>query len=107
VLAAAAAGEPRARDALAEHARWTGAGLSAIATIFNPSMIVLGGVLAQVWDAGEEAITSVLQAGNLLARSESMSVVPAGLGADSSLIGAAEVAFAPVLADPLALATAA
>ena len=70
-------------------------------------MIVLGGVLAQVWDAGEEAITSVLQAGNLLARSESMSVVPAGLGADSSLIGAAEVAFAPVLADPLALATAA
>jgi predicted NBD/HSP70 family sugar kinase len=107
VLAAAAAGEPRARDALAEHARWTGAGLSAIATIFNPSMIVLGGVLAQVWDAGEEAITSVLQAGNLLARSESMSVVPAGLGADSSLIGAAEVAFAPLLADPLALATAA
>jgi len=107
VIAAAAAGEKRAERSLAECARWTGVGLSAIVTLFNPAMIVLGGVLAQVWTARHEQITAVMEAGSLVARREQVSVLPAQLGEDSSLIGAAEIAFSPVLTDPLSLLPAA
>jgi predicted NBD/HSP70 family sugar kinase len=107
VIEAAAAGEKRASQSLTECGRWTGIGLSAIVTLFNPAMIVLSGVLAQVWTARADQISTVLQAGSMVARREQVSIVPAKLGDDSSLIGAAEMAFAPLLADPMHLLPAA
>ena len=49
VISAAAQGDRRAAAALDDVADWTGVGLRAIVNIFNPAVIVLGGVLAQVW----------------------------------------------------------
>ncbi|MGI8435133.1 MAG: ROK family protein [Nocardioidaceae bacterium] len=101
VIAAALAGETRARRSLDDCARWTGIGLSAVATLFNPDVIVLGGVLSQVLSARHEQITAVMEAGSVVARHDEIVVRSAGLGQDSSLIGASEIAFAPLLRDPV------
>jgi predicted NBD/HSP70 family sugar kinase len=103
VIAAASAGDPRAAAALDEVAQWTGVGLRAIVNIFNPEAIVMGGVLAQVWLARQRVVTATMAAGGPGALLEQVRVMPAGLGEDSSLIGAAELAFERVLADPLSV----
>jgi predicted NBD/HSP70 family sugar kinase len=102
VITAAAAGDPRAASAIEEVAEWTGVGLRAIVNIFNPQAIVLGGVLAQVWMARHDVMMRSMATTTLHALMEQVRVMPAALGDDSSLIGAAEMAFEPLLADPLA-----
>jgi predicted NBD/HSP70 family sugar kinase len=103
VIAAAAAGDTRAAEALDEVAQWTGTGLRAIVNIFNPEAIVMGGVLAQVWLARQRVVTATMASGGPGALLEQVRVMPAGLGEDSSLIGAAELAFERLLADPLSV----
>jgi predicted NBD/HSP70 family sugar kinase len=101
VIAASAAGDARAGVALDEVAHWTGVGLRAIVNIFNPEAIVMGGVLAQVWLARQGVVTTSMSSRGPEALLEQVRVMPAGLGEDSSLIGAAEMAFERLLADPL------
>ncbi len=103
VISAAIAGEERAAAALRTVARWTGVGMRAVVNVFNPRMIVLGGSLSQVWAAAAHDINEALDAATLIARRDELQLVAAGLGQDSSLLGAAELAFAPLLADPAAL----
>ena len=103
VIAAASAGDIRAAEALDEVAQWTGIGLRAIVNIFNPEAIVMGGVLAQVWLARQRVVTATMASGGPGALLEQVRVMPAGLGEDSSLIGAAELAFERLLADPLSV----
>ena len=101
VIGASAAGDVRAGAALDEVAQWIGVGLRAIVNIFNPEAIVMGGVLAQVWLARQRVITASMASRGPEALLEQVRVMPAGLGEDSSLIGAAELAFERLLADPL------
>lgn len=101
VIAAASAGDARAGTALDEVGHWTGIGLRAIVNIFNPEAIVLGGVLGQVWLARQRVVTASMSSRGPEALLEQVRVMPAGLGEDSSLIGAAELAFERLLADPL------
>jgi len=68
----------------------------------------VAGVAAQT-DAGQligvhvgPGLTEQVGAIALAAPREQARLVPAGLGADSTLLGAAELAFEPFLADPLA-----
>jgi len=103
VIAEAQAGNPRAERALEEVATWTGVGLRAVVNLFNPQMIVLGGVLARAWVARADLVDAGMARGALIAPRESVTVRPAQLGEDSSLLGAAELAFAPLIADPLHL----
>jgi hypothetical protein len=64
---------------------------------------VLGGVLAQVWLDRHEVMMRSMSSTGLTALLEQVRVMPAALGEDSSLIGAAEMAFERVLSDPLSL----
>lgn len=100
VIASAAVGESRAADAVAEVAGWVGVGLRAIINIFNPEVIVLGGSLAQLWQSAGSRIEDGIQRNVLLSPPADVSVVAAALGQDSSLVGAAELAFEGVLEDP-------
>jgi predicted NBD/HSP70 family sugar kinase len=104
VISAAATGESRASEALQAVAEWTGVGLRAVVNIFNPEVIVLGGSLAQVWEAAKDRITEALDRSTLISARDQVLLRAAGLGQDSSLIGAAELAFAPLLADPVRVA---
>ena len=90
----------RRPDALAEIASWTGVGLRSLINLFNPEMIVVGGTLAQVWPSIGDRVEEILSRRALLAPRADVAVLPARLGRDSSLIGAAELAFEAVLEDP-------
>ena len=100
VLAAAQDGEPRAAGAVADVASWTGVGLSNVVMLFDPRVIVLGGLLGQVWKARPDLVQQGIEEASRLARRDSLLVRSASLGEDSALLGAAEAAFAALLADP-------
>jgi predicted NBD/HSP70 family sugar kinase len=104
VIAAAQAGERRAHAAIQEVAEWAGVGLRSLINVFNPEVIVLGGTLAQLWDSAAAQVEEVLARRALLAPLTDVAVLPAKLGQDSSLFGAAELAFEAVLEDPQCLA---
>lgn len=101
VLTDASAGEPTAAAALHRVGRWLGMGVAGLVNAFNPEVIVFGGVLADVFDAVRTRLVEQVAATALPAPREQARLVPAGLGVDSTLLGAAELAFEPFLADPL------
>ncbi|MCB0894629.1 MAG: ROK family transcriptional regulator [Nocardioidaceae bacterium] len=100
VIAAAAAGEARAGEAVAEVADWCGVGLRAIVNLFNPEVVVLGGCLAQVWRACEDRVNDAMSRSTMMTPREDVLIRSARLEDDAQLVGAAELAFAPVLDDP-------
>ena len=61
---------------------------------------MLGGSLAQVWTSSSRADRAVLDRAGLVSPHAEVTIRAAALGEDSSLLGAAELAFAPLLADP-------
>ena len=103
VIDAAAAGDGKAAASLDAVATWTGVGLRAVVNLFNPQVIVLGGVLARAWTARAELVDAGMSRGALISPRENVTLRAAALGEDSSLLGAAELAFAPLVADPLSL----
>jgi predicted NBD/HSP70 family sugar kinase len=102
VIDAADAGDQRAAASLEAVAEWLGVGLRAVVNVFNPEVIVLGGLLARTWRARAGLVDAALDRGGLIAPRDRVTIRPAVLGDDSPLLGAAELAFADLLADPLA-----
>jgi predicted NBD/HSP70 family sugar kinase len=100
VLAAHAAGDPTARDGIRTVGRWLGIGVANLVNVFNPEVIVFGGLTRATFPAMERYVRAEL-AGALTAPRGQVRLELPGLGADSSLVGAAELAFAPLLSDPL------
>ena len=100
VFAAADAGESPAIAAIDYVGRWLGIGLAGLVNIFNPRLIVLGGRFAPLAAFVGPALEAELQRRALAAPHELVRVVPADLGEDAPLLGAAELAFEPLLADP-------
>lgn len=96
ITMAAAAGDPCATELLDDLGRWLGEGLASIATLFDPSVIVIGGGVSA---AKELVLTSAQRAfvRNLPARSNRPhpSFGLAQLGNDAGLIGAADLARQP------------
>lgn len=103
VIAAAQEGDTRAAEAVAEVADWCGVGIRAVVNVFNPEIVVLGGVLAQVWRAAEDRVDEALNRSTMMSRREDILIRAAELEDEAPLIGAAELAFAPVLDHPQAV----
>ncbi|MFJ4224086.1 ROK family protein [Microbacterium sp. NPDC089695] len=68
--------------------------------VLNPAAVVLGGFLATLADIRGEALRDDVAALAMAESAEGLDVRTAALGADRLLIGAAELAFAALLADP-------
>lgn len=102
VIAAAAAGEPLALSSLARVGVWLGVGLALLVNLLNPRVIVLGGLFGRIHPFVEATIEAELDRRALAAPRALLRVAPAALGEDAPLIGAAELAFEPFLADPAA-----
>lgn len=100
-------GDERALAAFAETGRWVGVGLAGLVNLLNPEVAVLGGYLASSFDLMAPAIGAELETRALGVSRRGVRVVPAVLGADAPLVGAAELAAEWVLADPVAVARAA
>jgi predicted NBD/HSP70 family sugar kinase len=103
VIAAAVDGDRRAADAVGEVAEWTAVGIRAVINIFNPEILVLGGCLAQVWEAAEGRVNAALERSTPVTPRDEVRIRSALLGTDSPLLGAAELAFAPILEHPQAV----
>lgn len=86
---AAVRGDPAAQAAVREVGRYLGLGLANLVTLFTPDVIALGGGVMQsrelFWDAIQETIRETCG----LVPYEKTRLVPAALGNDTGLVGAA------------------
>ena len=102
VLADAEAGSPLALDAFAETGRWLGIGLAGVINTLNPELVLIGGRFAPSYPFLRTALEAELDRRVLRASRRLVRVIPATLGVDAPLLGAAELAFEPLLSDPAA-----
>ncbi|WP_173921487.1 ROK family transcriptional regulator [Agromyces sp. Marseille-P2726] len=94
--------DPAAADELARQRRVLAATLANAVNALNPSLVVLGGFLATVAESDLDDLARAVEAQTLAAAFEGVEIRVAALGGDRLMIGAAEAALAPLLADPLA-----
>jgi predicted NBD/HSP70 family sugar kinase len=100
VLREAAGGSAVALAALDDVGRWLGIGLAGLVNVFNPQLVVLGGLFGRIQPFVAETLERELDRRTLSAPRELVRIVPATLGLDAPVLGAAELAFEPLLADP-------
>ncbi|TDC85235.1 ROK family transcriptional regulator [Actinomadura sp. 7K507] len=105
VVASADAGDIAAREALHRVGGWLGLGVANLVNVFNPGMVVFGGTLRDIYLGAAAQIRSVVATGALAAPRERVKLRTAALGDDTTLVGAAEFAFAEVLSDPVQVLT--
>ena len=90
VTAAAAAGDPAAREVIEEVGRWVGFGLANLACVLDPECFVLGGGLVRagdlLLDAARAAFGELVEGAD---RRPIAAVVPAALGERAGAVGAA------------------
>ncbi|GAA3596195.1 ROK family transcriptional regulator [Klugiella xanthotipulae] len=97
----AASEDPRALAEIDRQRRILAVVLANAINVLNPSMIVLGGFLAILHERDPEGLLADVQARALTSSAENITISAAALGRDRLLIGAAEAAFAALLADPV------
>jgi predicted NBD/HSP70 family sugar kinase len=102
VVEAAAAGEARAIAALDEVGRWLGVGIAGLVNVLNPRVVVLGGLFSRLYPFIAGRVEEQLDRRTLAAPRANVRLAPAALGIDAPLLGAAELAFEPFLANPAA-----
>lgn len=93
-------GDHSALEAAGSLGHWLGRGIAAITETFNPSVIALSGFLGRLFPFVEADIIAELHEARSSPARETVRVVPSRLGEDSTLLGAAELALEPLLADP-------
>jgi predicted NBD/HSP70 family sugar kinase len=107
VITDADAGDTAAAAALAEVGDWLGIGVANLINLFNPGVVVFGGTLREVYAAAAPQVAARIARHVLPVSRERTRLRVSGLAADATLIGAAELGFADLLADPLSAARAA
>ncbi|MEU1604290.1 ROK family protein [Micromonospora matsumotoense] len=101
VFDAADRGDARAQTALRHAGDWLGFGVANLVNIFNPEMVIFGGTMRDLYLAAAAQVRSRLNETGLPACLEHVRLRTPKLGDDAALIGAAELAFERLLADPL------
>ena len=101
LLRDASDGAPDALEALQTVGRWLGIGLAGLVNVFNPQRVVLGGLHARTYPYVRDVVLAELDRRALPPQRAAVEVVPTRLGDDCALLGAAELALGPLLAEPL------
>ncbi|HET7901020.1 MAG TPA: ROK family transcriptional regulator [Candidatus Nanopelagicales bacterium] len=104
IAARAQDGDPAAVAGVADVGRWIAVGVANLVHIFNPDVVVFGGALRDLLPLVRAEVEETLT-GSLPAPGEHVLLAAPALGDDSTLLGAAEAAFAPLLDDPLGVLT--
>jgi predicted NBD/HSP70 family sugar kinase len=71
--------------------------------IFNTRRIVLGGFLSSLYQVAPEQLDRLTRSGAMVGARDGIEIVRATLGSEILLVGAAELAFAELLADPASI----
>ncbi|MEV0593551.1 ROK family transcriptional regulator [Nonomuraea cavernae] len=101
VVDAADRGDIVAQQALKRVGDWLGLGVANLVNIFNPEMVVFGGMLREVYLGSAAQVRSRMAVHAMAPQRERLRLRTSALADDATLVGAAELAFAHVLADPL------
>ncbi|WP_031073212.1 ROK family transcriptional regulator [Streptomyces sp. NRRL WC-3742] len=101
VVTAADRGDITAREALHRVGDWLGIGIANLVNVFDPDLVILGGTLRDVFLGSAAQVRSRINTNALAAVREHLRLRVGELGADTVLIGAAELAFTEVLTNPL------
>ncbi|MFK3981159.1 ROK family protein [Micromonospora sp. NPDC050397] len=101
VVEAAAYGDVSAQSAVRQVGDWLGFGVANLVNIFNPDVVIFGGPLRDIYLAAATRVRSRLNAMGLPAIRDHVRLRTPQLGEEAALIGAAELAFGQLLADPL------
>lgn len=72
-----------------------------VINIFNPELVVLGGFLGALYGVAGERLEELVDAGPFRVSRASVRITRTSLGADLLMLGAAELAFGALLADPV------
>lgn len=99
-LLAGLSAKARGRE-LARQASVLGGAIANLISAFNPELVVVGGFLAELIDADADLVMDEVVAQTLPPLAQDVAIVRAGLGDSILALGAAELAFAPLLADPV------
>jgi len=97
---ALAEGDADVRREVERQVDYVAVALRNVLNAFNPSVIVLGGFLGSLLAAAPDRLLDRVTAQALPGPRDGVDVRRAALGADRLMIGAAELAFADLLADP-------
>ncbi|MFD4960946.1 ROK family protein [Microbacterium sp. NPDC058389] len=104
LLEAAYETSAEARDEVHRQVDYLAVALRNIVNALNPRLVILGGFLATLQRVGGERLEQRVRATALPGSGTDVRIVASSLGRDNLLIGAAELAFASILADPAAFA---
>ena len=100
VIGAARRGDRRAQAAIDEVGTWLGIGLAGLVNIYNPAMVVLGGLFQRIHPLVADRVARVLDERALEPSRSAVTIVPGLLGGDAPLLGAGELALEPLLSNP-------
>ena len=91
---------PRVLKVLHQQINDLGRGVGALATIFNPQVVILGGFLQSLFKLDSARLLGALRANSIASAHEGLVVRSSQLGSAAVLIGAAELAWTPLLENP-------
>jgi predicted NBD/HSP70 family sugar kinase len=104
VVRAARAGEPDALRGVRAVGVGLGRTIANLVNLLNPQVVITGGSLSTVLELCRSEVEHELDVRAMSEARRTVQLRPAGLGDNSSLIGGAELAFGPLLADPVGTA---
>ncbi len=88
-------------DEVGRQRRILATALANAVNVLNPGVVILGGFLATIAELDGPALEADVRAQAMAANTETLDIRTALLAEDRLLIGAAEAAFAELIADPL------
>jgi predicted NBD/HSP70 family sugar kinase len=101
VVDAADRGDPLALEALHRIGDWLGIGVVNLINLFNPGLVIFGGMLREVYRGSAAQVHTRMTANVLPVSRERVQLRTSALGDDATLVGAAELAFSELLVNPL------
>jgi predicted NBD/HSP70 family sugar kinase len=101
VFADATAGDQRAMAAVVAVAAALGRTIANLVNVLNPERVLLGGSFTEVFRIAGDEVVQAIETHTMEGSRNAVQLCTPGLGDDSSLLGAAELAFAALLDDPL------
>ncbi|GIM88650.1 sugar kinase [Paractinoplanes toevensis] len=94
--------DPSAGAAVAEIGDWLGIGVANLINLFNPGAVIFGGMLRDVYAVAAPQVAARIAQHAVPVSRERASLRLSALADDATLLGAADLGFATLLADPLA-----
>jgi predicted NBD/HSP70 family sugar kinase len=100
VVARAEDGDSQMLAAVGTIGGWLGIGIGDLINLFNPELVVLGGMFARLYPLLRDAMEVGVRTRVLAAPGSMVEIVPTALGIDAPLLGAAELALSAVIDNP-------